>query len=444
MSAGADRPAGVKMDGREWVLAVSRPVDPTPNVGGPHVVVLTTVLPRRRRLGGEIASQAFIDAVAPIASRLIVIGYDRHDEPQPPEPWERRAGRRWIETAAAPRHVSAGWMLKAVLRRRPYSIAKFTSARYRALARRWLADADLVLVDHAQSAWTMGFLGAVPTAYIAHNVESEAYASLARAATTASGRWRYERERRLIGHVERRAIAAADVVWALTAEDARWMLQAVPGADVRTLGLPPPTLPNRGGGRPTADVALLGTWSWGPNRVGLHWFLSEVVPVLGGHLRIRIAGAVAEETRALAAEIAHHDVRTVGHVPEATAFLREARVVAVPTRAGTGVQVKTLDAISAGVRVVATGLAVRGVDDLPGYVELADAPERFARALERAIADDEDRDVVTLGDRAGAGWIAAGQQIGAVGDAHSHHGRRSDRQHRSQPHSGLGPTPVRA
>jgi polysaccharide biosynthesis protein PslH len=352
----------------------------------PRVLVLTTVLPSRRRLGGEIASQAFVDALAPLAASLIVIGYDRLDESRPLASWERRAGRRWIETAAAPRHVSAGWMLKAIVARRPYSVAKYASARYRALARRWLTDADLVVVDHAQSAWTLPFLGAVPTAYIAHNVESDAYASLARAATTASRRWRYEREQRLIARVERRAIATAGVVWSLTADDARWMRHAVPGADVRALGLPPPTLPGRGDERPAADVALLGTWIWGPNRVGLHWFLSEVVPALGGHLRIRIAGAVDDETRALAAGIAGHDVRTVGHVVDATVFLREARVVAIPTRAGTGVQVKALDAISAGVRIVATGLALRGVDDVPEYVELADEPSRFAGALARAIA----------------------------------------------------------
>ena len=50
-------------------------------------------------------------------------------------------------------------------------------------------------------------------------------------------------------------------------------------------------LPESGvAGLPEHDLALIGTWSWKPNRIGLDWFLSKVVPHLPADMSIGIAG----------------------------------------------------------------------------------------------------------------------------------------------------------
>ena len=85
---------------------------------------------------------------------------------------------------------------------------------------------------------------------------------------------------------------------------------------------------------------------------------------------------------------AHIDgLRYRGFVVNATEFLASARVVAVPSVGGSGVQVKTLDAIATGARVVATRAAVRGLGELPASVHVAADAREFAAAVASAAAD---------------------------------------------------------
>jgi hypothetical protein len=54
------------------------------------------------------------------------------------------------------------------------------------------------------------------------------------------------------------------------------------------------------------------------------------------------------------------------------------------------VQIKTLDAVATGLPVVATSVALRGIDDPPSTVTLADDPRAFAAALARLAAQPRD------------------------------------------------------
>ena len=71
----------------------------------------------------------------------------------------------------------------------------------------------------------------------------------------------------------------------------------------------------------------------------------------------------------------------VGRVPSAEGFLRSCRLVALSSRAGTGVQLKTIEAMQLGLPAVATTLSCRGFTDMPANFTLADTAEDFARAL---------------------------------------------------------------
>jgi glycosyltransferase involved in cell wall biosynthesis len=75
-----------------------------------------------------------------------------------------------------------------------------------------------------------------------------------------------------------------------------------------------------------------------------------------------------------------------GFVASADAFLASAKVVAVPTRYGSGVETKVLTAIQSGAPTVATSASARGLGSLPSFVVIADHAETFARRLVAAIA----------------------------------------------------------
>ena len=108
--------------------------------------------------------------------------------------------------------------------------------------------------------------------------------------------------------------------------------------------LPPPPAPRA----IDCDAALIGTWTWAPNRIGLEWFLDEVTPRLDRSVRIRIAGQIPAGLR-----VTHPGVELVGRVADAAEFVRSAAVVPLVSRAGTGVQLKTIEAFELGLPTVA-------------------------------------------------------------------------------------------
>ena len=129
---------------------------------------------------------------------------------------------------------------------------------------------------------------------------------------------------------------------------------------------------------PEYDLALIGTWSWKPNRIGLDWFLSKVVPHLPADMSIGIAGQLPD-----APAISHPGLRFLGRVPDARAFVEAGAVVPLISRGGTGVQLKTIETFELGMPSVATRASLRGIGEIPGNCAVADDPVEFARLADR-------------------------------------------------------------
>jgi glycosyltransferase involved in cell wall biosynthesis len=95
---------------------------------------------------------------------------------------------------------------------------------------------------------------------------------------------------------------------------------------------------------------------------------------------VLIAGGISSKVRPL--------VEGVGNITlwdcldDVSNFYRAIRVAAVPLRAGTGVSIKVLEALSFGKRIVSTPVGVRGLPQklLADTVVTSD-PNEFARAL---------------------------------------------------------------
>lgn len=336
-----------------------------------HVAVLTTVLPSGRRTGGELATQAVVDAVRAAGHDVTVVGYARPGAAA--RPGELAVGARSIETERASVRERATWAVTAVRSRLPWSMAKYASAAYRRVAHEIAARADVVVVDHVQAGWWVDDDVRAPVVLVAHNVEADMYRDRTATATGASRRV-FEREHRLVADAEASLARRATQVWAFTPEDAaHFGGRLLPLPSALGAGQERPTVP-----APVRDVAVLGTWTWEPNAIGLRWFVDEVVPRLRSR-DVHVAGAGGEAI--VGPGVTHHGV-----VPDAARFLDEARVVAIPSRAGRGVQVKTIDALARGAWVVATSVALRGLDAGPPVVRVADDPAVFAREIDELVA----------------------------------------------------------
>ena len=334
-------------------------------------------------MGSEVASQAVIDALLKLGVRVTTLGYLRVGASAPAGATERSIGVRAIETSEAG-YRALGWFAQGLLTSLPYSAAKYQSSAFVKRVRAEIAagDIDVVVIDHAQLAWLINAIPSqVPIIAVVHNVEHEMYQALAADPSRRPwSRWVYRREARLIERLERELAASVDQVWALTEHDARFFAGITDRCKVRVIALSGEHANSRQAGLKFCDIALIGSWSWRANADALAWFLDNVYPRLPDQISIQVAGKGAEWLIGR-----YHNVDYRGFVPDAQAFLAQARAVAIPTLSGGGIQIKTLDSIASGSQIVATSVALRGIENPPSTVTVADDPQQFAHQLVAAV-----------------------------------------------------------
>ena len=347
------------------------------------ILFLTTVLPRKRRMGSEVASQSVIDVLVELGANVTVVGYIRQDDDYRTGPNEISAGKRVIETRSS-RLYPLVWLGSSVLQGLPYSIGKYKSRDFIRVVNGLLKTEsyDLVIIDHVQMSWladTIAHQG--KTIGLAHNVEHRMYRSFVNDQSSSIRRWIFQREGRLLEKLETRFANQVDQMWALTKHDAGYFQTIKENGDVKEIPLPASATPSG----PASvlkefDIGLIGSWTWKPNEEGLRWFFDTVYPHCSPDVSICIAGSGAGWL-----DGQHPNVRYMGFVDDARVFLEKARVVAIPTLSGGGIQIKTLDAIASGSQIVATPLALRGIADPPSTVSVAGTAEEFSDKLLAAV-----------------------------------------------------------
>ena len=348
-----------------------------------HLVFATSIVPNGApRSGYEIANAAIIDAFARVGCRLTVMGFAWQGQEGAPPAGSIVLGALDPRTEAAPLTTRLGWLATALWRGLTFSSAKMrlVSPRHVSAALEELGPIDGVIFNSAQfSGAFLDVFEGKPNLYVAHNVEHVSAAESATAAKGLVARLLFRREARLLKQLERRLCDGARFVYTLSDDD---RLKLDVAGDDRSAVLPlvahEPAAAQAL--RETVwDAALIGTWSWAPNRIGLDWFLEQVMPHLPANFRVAIAG---DAPPALAS--AHPRVAFTGRVPDAVAFVRSGKVVPLISRAGTGVQLKTIETFEQGLPSVATGSALRGISHIPENCVVADDPRDFAAALVKA------------------------------------------------------------
>lgn len=141
--------------------------------------------------------------------------------------------------------------------------------------------------------------------------------------------------------------------------------------------------------RPGGRVIGYAGSQWLANRHGLQWFLDRVWPhLLPTGATLAVAGYIAE---LLPAALPTGVVRR-GFVPDLDTLWSGVDIAINPVRWGSGLKIKTVEALAAGLPLVATSEGVRGLEDGAGEAFLrADHPEDFALAIAGLLQDDSRR-----------------------------------------------------
>jgi len=148
-------------------------------------------------------------------------------------------------------------------------------------------------------------------------------------------------------------------------------------------------------------LLFTGTMNYFPNWDATLYFHDEIFPLIQAVHPETVFYIVGNEPPDQLRKLANRGTVVVtGHVPETRPYFDEAAVFVSPMRAGSGLQVKNLEAMAMGVPVVTSSLGALGLDAEVGKdLLVADAPEAFANHIIHLIESQDLRQTVGAAGR---------------------------------------------
>ena len=247
------------------------------------------------------------------------------------------------------------------------------------LAGRMDAEADVWSVDGLNLACLLERRARPLRVYLAQNVEADFFRNV------GPGAGRFGAWAGLLAGVERRALHAADLVIAVSAEDAERLasLYGVPGERIEVVEngyderrMRPPSAAERAAARATLGVREdehVGVFVGSDvphNREAARLLVERVYPEVtrAGRFRLVLVGGVA----AAFAGAREPWLRCVPPVPDLLPWLHAADLGLNPVYRGAGSNVKLPGYLAAGLPVVTSAFGLRGYGDLAPCVEVAE------------------------------------------------------------------------
>ena len=277
----------------------------------------------------------------------------------------------------------------------PYDLVRFRSPEYSEALRENLNNGhfDLIQCEGLTMALYLEEIRKLtdsPVILRAHNLEHRIRRMMA-AEEPSPARKAYllNLSRRLLA-VEKQAAADFDAVVPVSEPDFRWFNEAAQGKPVclsETGAEEAVRLPEPHG----ADlrVGFIGSMNWHPNVTGIKWFINKVWPsvlekIPSATLQIAGRGLRQHETVLPSGK----NIVIAGEAEDARAFMASCHVIIAPLFSGSGLRIKIIDSMSAGRPVVATPVAVEGLQAENGReLAVAGDPESFCSALVTLLKD---------------------------------------------------------
>lgn len=203
----------------------------------------------------------------------------------------------------------------------------------------------------------------------------------------------------------RRAFDRVDSLVVLTESD-RSTVARLSGSTPITcipLGYDVPAEPLSPSGRDPHAIVCIGSFVHPPNLDAARWLANEIFPTVKARIPAASLTLIGSHAPPGGLGLERADVDIVFDAPDVRPFLDAAAVVAVPVRRGGGMRVKVLEALAAGKAVVATPLALAGLDVTDGeQVVIAETAAEFGDAVAGLLSEPERRVVIAEAARAWA------------------------------------------
>ncbi len=193
---------------------------------------------------------------------------------------------------------------------------------------------------------------------------------------------------------EQRALTEADAVVAYTERDRRALLALEPEAHVSQIpmGFDVRGSPLSAAGSEPESYLFAGNFMHPPNIEAARRLVCEIGPRVASKRPDAKLYIVGDRAPSSVRRMAKENVVVTGFVEAVDPYLDRAAVVVVPLRSGGGQRVKVMEALAAGKALVASPLAVEGLDLADGEeVVIAETDEEFASAVVDLLGDERRR-----------------------------------------------------
>jgi len=157
------------------------------------------------------------------------------------------------------------------------------------------------------------------------------------------------------------------------------------------------------GAPPAESIDLLFVGQWHPpNLAAVKWFFDQVWPLIADRRYIlKIVGPIGSMVQRELPQL-HDTFRScfVGEVADLVPYYRAARCVIAPMISGSGISIKTIEALALGKPFVGTSKAFRGMPmDLlkQAGIQAHDEPQAFADAIAHALGAEPKEQALSLG-----------------------------------------------
>jgi len=134
------------------------------------------------------------------------------------------------------------------------------------------------------------------------------------------------------------------------------------------------------------SVFHIGALDWSPNQEGLDWFIKHCWKDLHNNkpeLKFYIAGRNAPDS---IKNIKEPNVKFVGEVDDAYAFMEGKAIMIVPLLSGSGMRIKIIEGMALGKSIVSTSIGAEGIAvSHEKDILIADDPQNFKAGIESLL-----------------------------------------------------------
>jgi len=286
-------------------------------------------------------------------------------------------------------------MIHSLLGGQPWMMVRDDQSDMRQLVDRLASEMrfDITHADQLNMAQYAARVSGARKVLDAHNALWLLYQRLAETMNPGPRKWLLERDWGLLKAYEGRVCREFDAVTAVSEADKTALEEAMGRAsDIAVIPIAVDTDAETPPARqPGADHILhIGTMYWPPNIDGVMWFIREVLPRIRAqrpNVVFDVVGArPPQELVALGGD--GTGINVTGYVEDPKPYLEKVGVMIVPLRAGGGMRVKILNALSQALPIVSTTIGCEGIAVEAGHhLLVAGTPEAFAQATLRLLED---------------------------------------------------------